>query len=368
MPEREARYQRYQASEPPVEGGGRAARRMSAARRRRRRLAALILLAVALLAVYGIYHEVRAYFSNGTPGGPVAVTIPKGASLAEIAGILERAGVVRHADAFRLWAENDGHSTDLKPGSYMLQVNEPYGKLIAQLVAGVAPAAVKVTIPEGFTARQTAALLAARVPHFSAKAYIDLTLVHPLAFRFPGFQSGHSLEGFLFPATYEVAPSTTAAQFIHEQLAAFQANFAKVSLARAASKNLTPYDVLIIASMIEREAKVASERPLIGAVIWNRLHLGMPLQIDATIEYTFARHKTQLTYQDLRIQSPYNTYLHAGLTPTPIANPGLASLEAAANPAHVDYLYYVARNDGSGRHYFSASYAQFLRDKARAQQ
>ena len=165
-----------------------------------------------------------------------------------------------------------------------------------------------------------------------------------------------------------MSPAITPRDFIEQQLAAFRSTLANVDLARAASKNLTAYDVAIIASMIEREIEVPAERPLAAAVIWNRLHLRMRLQIDATVEYALPAYKPVLSYHDLRIASPYNTYLHAGLPPTPIANPGLASLQAAANPAGVDYLYYVARNDGSGRHYFSASYAQFLRDKARAQQ
>ncbi len=120
--------------------------------------------------------------------------------------------------------------------------------------------------------------------------------------------------------------------------------------------------------MIEREIDVPSERVLAAAVIWNRLRLHMPLQIDATIEYALPVYKPVLSYRDLQIRSPYNTYLHTGLPPTPIANPGLASLRAAAHPAAVDYLYYVARGDGSGRHFWSASYAQFLKDKARAGQ
>jgi len=224
-----------------------------------------------------------------------------------------------------------------------------------------------VTVPEGYTARQTAALLAAKIPGFSARRYIDLTLVHPLPFSCPGFHSGAALEGFLFPATYDVPPTISPRRFIEQQLAAFRANIAHVDLARAASKNLTEYDVVIIGSMIEREIKTPAERPLAGAVIWNRLHLHMRLQIDATVEYALPAYKPVLTYRDLQTRSPYNTYLHTGLPPTPICNPGLASLQAAAHPAGVDYLYYVARNDGSGRHYFSASYAQFLKDKARAQ-
>ena len=118
--------------------------------------------------------------------------------------------------------------------------------------------------------------------------------------------------------------------------------------------------------MVEREAEAPQERPLVAAVIWNRLRKDMRLQIDATIQYALGKQKPVLTYHDLTIDSPYNTYTHSGLPPTPIANPGLASLMAAADPAHVDYLYYVARNDGSGRHYFTNNYSQFLVDKAKA--
>jgi len=124
--------------------------------------------------------------------------------------------------------------------------------------------------------------------------------------------------------------------------------------------------VVIIASMIDREAMVPAERPMVAAVIWNRLRIDMLLQIDATIQYALGKTKPVLTYDDLKIDSPYNTYKHPGLPPTPISNPGLAALQAAAAPANVDYLYYVARNDGTGRHYFSKDYAQFLVDQKKA--
>ena len=124
--------------------------------------------------------------------------------------------------------------------------------------------------------------------------------------------------------------------------------------------------MVIIASMVEREASVAEERPIVAAVIWNRLKADMLLQIDATIQYALGEQKPVLTYDDLEIDSPYNTYKHPGLPPTPIANPGLAALQAAADPADVDYLYYVARNDGTGQHYFTADYDQFLVDQAKA--
>jgi cell division protein YceG involved in septum cleavage len=171
-----------------------------------------------------------------------------------------------------------------------------------------------------------------------------------------------SLEGFLFPASYEFTQKTTARELVADQLAAFRQRFRSVDLAYAREKNLTPYDVLIIASMIEKETAVPRERRLVSAVIYNRLRNRMPLGIDATIRYGLGIPGTKsLTKAALRSTSPYNTRIHTGLPPTPIANPGLASIRAAANPARgVDYLYYV-RKPKSVAHYFTASESDFLR-------
>ena len=170
---------------------------------------------------------------------------------------------------------------------------------------------------------------------------------------------GRSLEGFLFPATYDFTQLTPSAGLVHDQIAFFRRQFAKVDLRYARSKNLTPYDVLKIASMIEKEAAAPAERPLVAAVIYNRLHARMPLGIDATIRY--GRHvpgNKPLKKSDIESDSPYNTRKRPGLPPTPISNPGLASLRAAAHPAKVDYLYYVRKPDGV-HHFFTASVAQF---------
>jgi len=204
------------------------------------------------------------------------------------------------------------------------------------------------------------------VKRISAAGYVDAARDDPPPFELEGYEPGTTLEGMLFPATYEVLPATKASEFVATQLATFDERFAGVDVSRAAKANLTEYDVVIIASMIEREAQVAAERPLVAAVIWNRLRKDMRLQIDATVQYALGKQKPELTWDDLKVRSPYNTYLHGGLPPTPIANPGLAALQAAADPAGVGYLYYVARNDGTGRHFFSSSYEQFLVDKAKA--
>ena len=168
-----------------------------------------------------------------------------------------------------------------------------------------------------------------------------------------------NLEGFLFPATYDFLKNTTSRQLVEDQLAAFEQNWSKVDLAYARKKNLTPYDVLTIASMVEGEAVAPDERPLIAAVIYNRLHDRMPLGIDATIRYglhvpgTESLHESQLSSDN-----PYNTRKFLGLPPTPIGNPGLASMQAAAHPAHVNYLYFVRKPDRI-HHYFTASFQDF---------
>jgi UPF0755 protein len=231
---------------------------------------------------------------------------------------------------------------------------------------------LRIIFPEGFNVREMADRVGAVREIAIAKRKVTPRLTRAGYHRAirqavppPRFRKDvqrESLEGFLFPAGYEFTQKTTARELVADQLAAFRERFAGVNLAYARSKNLTPYDVLIIASMIEKETAVPGERRLVAAVIYNRLRNRMPLGIDATIRYGLGIPGTEsLTKAALRSRSPYNTRLRPGLPPTPIANPGLASLEAAANPARdVDYLYYV-RKPKSLAHYFTASESDFLR-------
>ena len=168
-----------------------------------------------------------------------------------------------------------------------------------------------------------------------------------------------NLEGFLFPATYDFLRTTTSRQLAADQCEAFCENWGKVNLAYAKSKHLTPYDVLIIASMVERETQAPNERPLVAAVIYNRLKARMPLGIDATLRYGLHIPPTESIHQSqLESSTPYNTRLHTGLPPTPIGNPGLASMQAAAHPAKVNYLYFVRKPDKK-HHFFTASFQEF---------
>jgi uncharacterized YceG family protein len=229
------------------------------------------------------------------------------------------------------------------------------------------PKPFHVVFPEGFTRRQMADRVAAvdkiaeRKRHVRARLSKTAYLAATKGPRLPQcfHASVHRIEGFLFPATYEFFPETTSAQLARDQLDAFCDNWANIDLAYARSKNLTPYDVLIIASMVEKETLSPDERQLVAAVIYNRLHAGMPLGIDATLRYGLDIPPTESIRQSqLESSSPYNTRNRRGLPPTPIANPGLASMQAAAHPADVNYLYFVRKPDKK-HHFFTASFQAF---------
>jgi UPF0755 protein len=231
------------------------------------------------------------------------------------------------------------------------------------------PRPFRVIFPEGFTRSQMAdrvqavAKIAERKRGKPVRLSGRQYLLASRSARIPCFvpHVRRDLEGFLFPAAYDFLANTTSKQLVQAQLQAFCENWTSVNMAYARKKNLTPYDVLTIASMVEKEAEVPSERPLIAAVIYNRLHAQMPLGIDATLRYGLHIAPTESIHQSqLQSPTPYNTRLNRGLPPTPIANPGLPSIEAAAHPAHVDYLYFVRKPDHK-HHFFTASDTAFAR-------
>jgi UPF0755 protein len=228
-----------------------------------------------------------------------------------------------------------------------------------------APKPFRIIFPEGFTRLDMAARVNSvakiaehergKTPRLSEHAYLAATAGKRVI---PGF-GRRPLEGFLFPATYQFTAATTAPQLVRAQLKTFERSWRGIDLAYSRSKNLTPYDVLVIASMVEKEAVAPDERPKIARVIYNRLHNGMQLGIDATIRYAFRVPGTEsLRESQLESDNPYNTRKRVGLTPTPIANPGLASLQAAAHPIEGDWLYFVRKPD-KVHHFFTASKRAF---------
>jgi cell division protein YceG involved in septum cleavage len=225
------------------------------------------------------------------------------------------------------------------------------------------PKIVRITIPEGETRGQIARIAASEgLTGSYLVAARRSPLLDPAHYGAPA--GTPNLEGFLFPATYELYAGSPAGHLVALQLQAFEENFGRDEIRRAHELHIPPYQLLIVASMVEREALLRSDRPKVAAVIYNRLRLGMPLGIDATIRYALNDFSAPLTEAQLQTDSPYNTRTHVGLPPTPISNPGVAAIEAAAHPAHVPYLYYVNGADGCGELVFSTSSAEFERNAA----
>ncbi len=238
-----------------------------------------------------------------------------------------------------------------------------YGAAIDALSKAPVKKVATVTVPEGYSRAQAAPLAReAGLRGSYEKATVRSPYLSPAKY---GGKGAKDLEGFLFPDTFELKPGAPVADLVQLQLEDFKRRIGGVDLSYAKSKNLTVYDVLTIASMVEREAMLDKERPLVAAVIYNRLHEGMPLGIDATTRFATGNYEKPLTESELAVDSPYNTRTHAGLPPGPIDSPGLASIEAAARPAKVDYLFYVVKPGTCGEHAFSSSEAKFEADVSR---
>jgi uncharacterized YceG family protein len=325
-------------------------------------MAALALVLWALNATFQPFH--------GSGSGAVSITIPAGADLGAIGDRLERAGVVDSGLFFGVNATLTMRRDDLREGTYLLRRGMTNGQAIEALMRGPRARVVTtfpVTIPEGLSRREAAPLVrrAGVTGDYVAASAGAAALRRARRLGLP--RAARTLEGFLFPATYTLTAGATAGDLVDRQLDAFRERFAGLDLRYAKRRHLTRYDVLTIASMVEREASLDRERALIAAVIYNRLRRGMPLGIDATIRYAENNWTRPLRVSELERDSAYNTRLRRGLPPTPIGNPGLASLRAAARPARVRYLFYVRKPGSSGEHAFSSTDARFERDVRRYQ-
>jgi UPF0755 protein len=328
--------------------------------RRRLRVGRLVAVAALLIVFVAAGRFLIGLFQpfTGDGEGRVSVTIPQGASLGEIADVLEQEGVVSSSTFFQLRARLAGRSDELKPGRYELARDMKYTAVLDRLEQGLPPNVIQVSIPEGLSRAEVAPLVKRLRGSYIRQTRRSPEL-DPREYRAKG---ARSLEGFLFPATYELKKGQPVGRLVDQQLTTFKRNFDTVDLRYARSKNLTPYDVLIIASLVEREAAVAKERPMIASVIYNRLRTGLRLDIDATVRYVTGNWTKPLRVSELQNPSPYNTRVHAGLPPGPIGSPGLASIKAAARPARTKYLFYVADVCGGGRHRFAATDAQHQRN------
>jgi len=303
-------------------------------------------------------------------GEPVQVEVPKGASTREIGEALADAGVVPNATMFRLQTRLMDADGALRAGVYDLATGMPYDLVIQKLESGPPVTYVTVTIPEGWVIGQIASRLeeVAGIPEeeFSKLARVgakEFAAEHPyLRDAYKG-----SLEGYLFPKTYRFREGTTAREAIDVMLGQFDKEIAQVDTTGVEKAGFSLSQIVTVASIIEREARIPSERPLVSSVIYNRLERGMRLQMCATVEYVLPGSRLRLTTRETRTPSPYNTYLHKGLTPGPISNPGLASLKAAASPADTEFIFYVLTGKDGSQTYASNA-ADFERAKRKSKE
>ena len=291
------------------------------------------------------------------------VTVRSGASAAEIGNDLQQRGLVRSALLFRFAVEQAGVGGSLAAGDYELSRSMSAQEIIQVLARGQVKRGLIATIPEGWRSEQIADRLQAT--GFSTRDDFLRAVMTPASVPSASLVQDPPpprLEGYLFPETYEVSQAVPGARAADLMLKMFQQRTANTL--RQNDTQLTPYQVVTLASIVEREAKQSSERPTIASVYLNRLAAGLPLQADPTVQYAVATRdgpaaatynywKTELTIADLALDSPYNTYLHDGLPPGPICNPGEPSIRAVMQPAHTDYMYFVATTDGSGSHLFA---------------
>jgi UPF0755 protein len=322
-------------------------------------LGTLLLLAVSAGLAAAWLRKLLLTPHQGFPGAELILTIPAGASTSSVLAALEKAGVILDARAALLYLRVYERGRTLKAGEYRFAGARSTAEALAPLLAGEV-LLHHVTVPEGLTASEIFDVFTAR--GFGSREGFQRLFGKPAEFRaIP--EGAPSLEGFLFPDTYTFRRGVTEKELVSLMARQLVRRLPPGFAGRAREQGFSLLQAVTLASIVEKETSVGSERPLVAAVYRNRLRLGMPLQADPTTVYSLrrlGRWSGALTRDDLALDEPYNTYVHAGLPPGPICSPGLASLEAALAPADVPYLYFVARGDGS--HRFASGYSEHARN------
>ncbi len=336
-------------------------------RSRALRILLVFFLVLLLLVAGAVGFYVWASGSSG-PMQPVVFEIPRGATTGEVGALLKEEEVIRSSFLFGVMVRLRGLGSAIQAGTYELQSTMRLSAVLDVLERGPIPEPLplSLTVPEGLRLEQVADRVSEELD-IGRNSFIQAATSgqHELPPYLP--RGTPSVEGFLFPKTYEFEEGIKAADVITRLLEQFEEEAGPLPWRRAKKLGVTRFEVVTIASMIEREARFAGDRRKISAVIHNRLEREMLLEIDATVQYALPEHKERLTFEDLEYDSPYNTYLYPGLPPGPIASPGLAALEAALRPAKVDFLYYVLVDPETGRHGFAETYEEFLQLRDQAQ-
>ncbi len=353
----------------PSEASARKRPRPKPRKRRRGRKPPAGRLALVALLLFGILYVIYLLVSAVLGGGEeesVTVVVEKGDTLSSVADKLEEAGVIESSTLFKLAVRIEGGDTEIKPGEYQFKPGEDRDEILKTLSSGDSVSTFTITIPEGLTLEQTAQVVEEEsgIPAEEFEAAAKKT---DYGYAFLDDPAIETTEGFLFPKKYEFERDVDAEQIVNRLLEQYLVETKDLNFSAAQARlNLTEYELLTTASLIEKESANPEERPIIASVIYNRIRHRMPLQVDATIQYVLGKPKEALSFDDLELDSPYNTYANPGLPPGPIANPSRESIRAALEPAETGYLYYVLEADGK-KHFFTDDYDEFLEAKDEAE-
>ncbi|MCE5285420.1 MAG: endolytic transglycosylase MltG [Pelosinus sp.] len=294
---------------------------------------------------------------SSVPGKPVVITVKTGMTSDRIAELLYQQGVIRSVKVFQTVARMHGMESSLQAGDYAFTQDMPVAKIVDMLSTGET-SYLQITIPEGYTIDQIAQLLSEKSYGNAAKFKEAARKYAPYDYMAPQQSEVYVAEGYAFPDTYSIGIDFNEEKLLSTMVAHFNEKVTPEIRQMAEAKGLSVRQLIILASLVEKEAKFAKDRPIIAGVFLNRLKQGMPLQSCATIQYILGYPKAELSVKDTELESPYNTYQHAGLPPGPIANPGMAAIQAVINSTPTEYLYFVA--DKNGEHHFSKTYEEHL--------
>lgn len=344
----------------------RSSRRRETKQKQKKKRPLYVLLIILLIAVIGGTFGYQKAFNNTAPVSAAAsekqlITIPKGASTKSIAALLDKEGLIQSQNSFNHYVRKNGYDGKLRNGDYLLSADMSVEQIVEKLLSGIGETE-RFTIPEGYTLEDIAAVLSKQglmeeETFWETLQQVDIS-AYPYIQDVP--DDRHRLEGYLFPDTYIIAVNSSPEAIIQAMLKRFDEIYQSLPENQS---GLDAKELVILASLVESEARIDEDRALIASVYLNRISAGMPLQCDATVQYALPEHKERLYYSDYKYDSPYNTYLIKGFPPTPICSPGEKSLIAASQPAESDYFYYLWNKESSGGHVFAKTYKEHLQNR-----
>lgn len=320
------------------------------------------LTAVILVVLVGIFVAIQIGPYDKKNKEDIIIDIPSGSTSTTISNILYKNELIKNKTLFKLVLRVSNKAPSIKAGKYILNKSYSNMDIVNLLASGkIYHTGIKITIPEGSTSKEIIDILEKN--KLGTKENYEELINNPSQFydkfEFLKADDINSLEGFLYPDTYYIDDKSSEKEILSTMLARFNSLYSEELKKKQKELNMTLQEVVNLASIVEKEAVLDEDRPIIASVFYNRLNIGMALQSDATIQYIFKERKKIVTYADLEIDSPYNSYKNKGLPPTPIANPGIKSIEATLNPATTDYLYFVAKMDGGNN--YSKTYEEHLK-------